>query len=58
MSINVDEPRDFIDHFLIEQMKNDLQSTFTDSQLVASVVEFLFAGHESTETTINWFSIN
>lgn len=55
-NLNEDDPRDFVDHFLIEQQKNEKnpESTFTDKQLLTMVIELFVAGGETTATTLRW----
>ncbi len=48
-----ENPMDYIDHFLVEQM-NHPHSTFTDIQLKASINDFFTAGGETTATTLRW----
>ncbi|XP_062568079.1 LOW QUALITY PROTEIN: cytochrome P450 2E1-like [Saccostrea cucullata] len=47
---------DFVDAFLLEQSQkgNEINSTFTDEQLVVSVRDFFGAGTETTSTTLRW----
>lgn len=45
-----------MDHFLIEQerRKDDPDSTFTDKQLTAILMDAFAAGSETTATTLRW----
>ncbi|GAV01288.1 hypothetical protein RvY_12025 [Ramazzottius varieornatus] len=51
-----DEPTDYIDAYLKQQhdQKNNLNSTFTDRQLLLSIVNLFGAGTETTSTTLSW----
>jgi len=53
-----DESEDFIDVFLKDQYKLDLENvqnhTFTDAQLHRVVLELFIAGFETTSTTLTW----
>ncbi|XP_062572251.1 cytochrome P450 2B4-like [Saccostrea cucullata] len=56
--LNFDENniKDYIDAFLLEQKQrgNEIDTTFTDEQLVVSVRDFFAAGTETTSTTLRW----
>lgn len=52
-SFDPNDPRDYIDYFLIEQM-NNINSTFTNIQLKASINDLFIAGGETTATTLRW----
>lgn len=52
-SLDPEDPRDFIDHFLIEQQKKP-DSTFTMTQLKVTILDFFLAGGETTATTLRW----
>ncbi|XP_060098711.1 cytochrome P450 2J5-like [Heteronotia binoei] len=51
------DPRDFIDYYLLqieEQSKNDPASTYDTETLVHCISEFLFAGTETVNATLQW----
>ncbi|XP_061185633.1 cytochrome P450 2E1-like [Saccostrea echinata] len=56
--LNFDENNinDYIDAYLLEQSQrgNEINTTFTDEQLVVSVRDFFGAGTETTSTTLRW----
>ncbi|XP_066291900.1 cytochrome P450 2J4-like [Branchiostoma lanceolatum] len=50
--------RDFIDSYLLEMRAQDQSdSTFTDDQLVTTVLDLFIAGTETTTTTLRWASL-
>ncbi|NXD77235.1 CP2J2 protein, partial [Halcyon senegalensis] len=51
---NPSESRDFIDSYLQEMAKDNSDSTFQEENLVACVLDLLFAGTETTSTTMRW----
>ncbi|PKK27308.1 cytochrome P450 2J2 [Columba livia] len=51
---NPSESRDFIDCYLQEIAKDNGDGTFQEENLVACVLDLLFAGTETTSTTIRW----
>ncbi|KAI4890814.1 hypothetical protein NFI96_013990 [Prochilodus magdalenae] len=54
--LDPDNPRDFIDAYLIEMTKQDLKedSTFHEENLIMSAADLFFAGTDTTATTIRW----
>ncbi|XP_068262403.1 cytochrome P450 2J2-like [Nyctibius grandis] len=48
------ESRDYIDSYLQEIAKDDSSGSFQEENLVACVLDLLFAGTETTSTTIRW----
>ncbi|KAK3082816.1 hypothetical protein FSP39_006231 [Pinctada imbricata] len=58
-TLDENHKRDYIDTFLIQQ-NNDREtenSTFTDEQLLHTLVEFFIAGSETTTTTLRWATL-
>ena len=53
MSLDPENPRDYIDRFLIEQIKRP-DSSFTELELLASVSEFFVVGGETISSTLRW----
>ncbi|NXE18936.1 CP2J2 protein, partial [Ardeotis kori] len=51
---NPSESRDFIDSYLQKIAKDNDNGTFQEENLVACVLDLLFAGTETTSTTIRW----
>ncbi|KAK2540517.1 hypothetical protein Q9233_001389 [Columba guinea] len=51
---NPSESRDFIDCYLQEIAKDNSDGTFQEENLVACVLDLLFAGTETSSTTIRW----
>ncbi|XP_068263053.1 cytochrome P450 2J2-like [Nyctibius grandis] len=51
---NPSESRDYIDSYLQEIAKDDSRGSFQEENLVACVLDLLFAGTETTSTTIRW----
>ncbi|XP_064003039.1 cytochrome P450 2J2-like isoform X2 [Pogoniulus pusillus] len=51
---NPSESRDYIDSYLQEMAKGDSSSSFQEENLVACVLDLLFAGTETTATTLRW----
>nr|CAB3235468.1 cytochrome P450 2C42-like [Phallusia mammillata] len=52
-SLDPKNPRDFIDHYLIEVTSNH-SHLFTDSFLKMTIMDFFQAGTETTSTTLKW----
>jgi len=55
-AIDYDDPKDFVDHFIVEQKKeeNNPETTFTNNQLLATIADLFTAGGETTATTLRW----
>jgi len=53
VSLDPENPRDYIDRFLIEQIKRP-DSSFTELELLASVSEFFVVGGETISSTLRW----
>ncbi|NXN66574.1 CP2J2 protein, partial [Himantopus himantopus] len=51
---NPSESRDFIDSYLQEIAKDNGSGSFREENLVACALDLLFAGTETTSTTIRW----
>ncbi|NXJ87034.1 CP2J2 protein, partial [Trogon melanurus] len=51
---NPSESRDFIDSYLQEIAKDNSVGSFQEENLVACVLDLLFAGTETTSTTLRW----
>ncbi|XP_051481085.1 cytochrome P450 2J2-like [Apus apus] len=51
---NPSESRDFIDTYLQEIAKDNGSGSFQEKNLVACVLDLLFAGTETTSTTLRW----
>ncbi|KAM6077703.1 cytochrome P450 2J6-like isoform 1-T1 [Theristicus caerulescens] len=51
---NPSESRDFIDSYLQEIAKDNSGGSFQEENLVACALDLLFAGTETTSTTIRW----
>ncbi|NWU95821.1 CP2J2 protein, partial [Upupa epops] len=51
---NPSESRDFIDSYLQEINKDDNDGVLQEENLLACVVDMIFAGTETTSTTIRW----
>ncbi|KAM9283237.1 cytochrome P450 2J2 isoform 2-T2 [Morus bassanus] len=51
---NPSESRDFIDSYLQEIAKDNGDGSFQEENLVACTLDLLFAGTETTSTTIRW----
>ncbi|XP_031232667.1 cytochrome P450 2J5-like [Mastomys coucha] len=52
---NPDEPRDFIDAFLVEMQKYlDKITSFNEENLICSTLDLFLAGTETTSTTLRW----
>ncbi|NXU58126.1 CP2J2 protein, partial [Turnix velox] len=52
--LNPSESRDFIDSYLLEIAKDNGSGSFQEKNLVACALDLLFAGTETTATTIRW----
>ncbi len=54
--IDYENPKDFVDHFLVRQKKeeNNPETTFTDTQLLVTIFDLFAAGGETTATTLRW----
>ncbi|XP_056305376.1 cytochrome P450 2B1-like [Danio aesculapii] len=55
-TLDPSSPRDFIDAYLleIEKQKSNKDSTFHEDNLIGSATDLLFAGTDSTATSIRW----
>ncbi|XP_009081536.1 PREDICTED: cytochrome P450 2J2-like, partial [Acanthisitta chloris] len=51
---NPSESRDFIDSYLQEIAKDNGSNTFCEDNLMACTLDLLFAGTETTSSTIRW----
>ncbi|XP_067996832.1 cytochrome P450 2J2-like isoform X2 [Melanerpes formicivorus] len=51
---NPSESRDFIDSYLQEMAKGNSSKSFQEENLVFCVLDLLFAGTETTSTTLRW----
>ncbi|KAL7863957.1 hypothetical protein AOLI_G00153770 [Acnodon oligacanthus] len=54
--LDPENPRDFIDAYLIEMAKQESKenSTFHEENLIMSVADLFFAGTDTTATTLRW----
>lgn len=52
-TLDPNDPRDYMDHFLIQQNTNP-ESTFTSIQLKVTVMDLFIAGGETTAATLRW----
>ena len=55
-AIDYENPQDFVDHFLLMQKKeeNNPETTFTNTQLLATIGDLFQAGGETVATTLRW----
>ncbi|NWY38170.1 CP2J2 protein, partial [Sylvia atricapilla] len=51
---NPSEIRDYIDSYLLEISKDHASDTFQDEHLVACALDLMFAGTETTSSTLRW----
>ncbi|EDL30911.1 cytochrome P450 2J5 isoform 1 [Mus musculus] len=52
---NPDEPRDFIDAFLIEMQKDpDRTTSFNEENLISTTLDLFLGGTETTSSTLRW----
>ena len=53
-TLDIENPRDFIDVYLIEMAKHKNDKEFTKVDLAVCLLDFLHAGTETTSTTLKW----
>ena len=53
-TLDIENPRDFIDVYLIEMAKHKNDMEFTKVDLAVCLLDFLHAGTETTSTTLKW----
>uniref|UniRef100_T1JBZ4 Cytochrome P450 n=1 Tax=Strigamia maritima TaxID=126957 RepID=T1JBZ4_STRMM len=53
-TLDPDNPRDYLDLFLIEMKKENKQTTFIDAQLIHSLADCFGAGIETSKVTFQW----